>query len=231
MKYFMCTVTYLPLGNNNFILTSNRDEDPNRKTIPPKEYLEDTVKLTYPKDELAGGTWIGLSEKNRLICLLNGGFTKHQRKESYRMSRGVIVKELLKVENPVEIINHFDFDGIEPFTIVLVDWKKELKAYELVWDGDVRHFQELGEEPKIWSSSTLYTEEVKQLRREWFAEWVEENSSFQQEEIVKFHQDETKGNSEISLKMKRSRVETVSVTSVSKTEEEVSLKYYDLIPA
>ena len=85
----MCTVTYLPLGNNDFILTSNRDEDPKRKTIPPKEYLEDGVKLTYPKDELAGGTWIGLSEKSRLICLLNGGFTKHSREESYRMSSWV----------------------------------------------------------------------------------------------------------------------------------------------
>ncbi len=74
----MCTVTYLPLGNNNFILTSNRDETPLRKTIPPKEYDENGVELTYPKDELAGGTWIGLSDKNRLVCLLNGGFKNIQ---------------------------------------------------------------------------------------------------------------------------------------------------------
>ena len=39
----MCTVTYLPLENNNFILTSNRDEDPNRKTIPPNTYEEEVV--------------------------------------------------------------------------------------------------------------------------------------------------------------------------------------------
>ena len=48
----MCTVTYLPLGNNNFILTSNRDELPTRRTIKPKAYLEDNVTLTYPKDNI-----------------------------------------------------------------------------------------------------------------------------------------------------------------------------------
>ena len=44
----MCTVTYLPLPNNNFILTSNRDETPLRKTIPPKTYIENDAELTYP---------------------------------------------------------------------------------------------------------------------------------------------------------------------------------------
>lgn len=224
----MCTVTYLPLGNNDFILTSNRDEDPNRRTIPPKEYNEDGVKLKYPKDELAGGTWIGLSEKSRLICLLNGGFTKHVRATSYKMSRGVIVKELLKVNNPVEIIQHFDFKGIEPFTIVLVDWESTLKAYELVWDGEQKHFKELGGEPKIWSSSTLYNEEMKQLRNNWFADWLEEKNEFSQEDIVAFHQDETRGNAEVSLKMKRSKVETVSTTSVKKVKEIVVMDYFDI---
>ncbi|MCF2875919.1 MULTISPECIES: NRDE family protein [unclassified Tenacibaculum] len=222
----MCTVTYLPLGNNDFILTSNRDEDPKRRTIPPKEYNEDGIKLKYPKDELAGGTWIGLSEKNRLICLLNGGFTKHVRAASYKMSRGIIVKELLKVNNPVEIINQFDFNGIEPFTIVLVDWEKTLNAYELVWDGEEKHFQELGDQPKIWSSSTLYDEGMKQLRKDWFADWLKENTEISQENIVAFHQDDTRGEEGVSLKMKRSKVETVSTTSVKKEKNHVTMDYY-----
>ncbi|WGH74203.1 NRDE family protein [Tenacibaculum tangerinum] len=225
----MCTVTYLPLGNNDFILTSNRDEDPKRKTIAPKTYTEDGVQLTYPKDELAGGTWIGVSEKNRLICLLNGGFTKHQRAQSYRMSRGVIVKQLLKVENPVEVINHFDFSGIEPFTIILVDWNENLQAYELVWDGVEKHFQELDGTPKIWSSSTLYTDEMKQLRKKWLAEWLAAHPNYLQSDILAFHQDATKGTPEISLKMRRTHVETVSVTSVKKNSNAIKVTYLDLL--
>lgn len=225
----MCTVTYLPLGSHDFILTSNRDEDPKRTTIPPQGYEEDGVQLVYPKDALAGGTWIGLSDKKRLICLLNGGFTKHKRAASYKMSRGVIVKQLLKVDDPVAVITDFDFSGIEPFTIVLVDWYEDRKAYELVWDGATKHFQPLGETPKIWSSATLYDEEMKALRKTWFAEWLEAYPTQTPEAILAFHQDETKGNPEISLRMQRSYVETVSITNVQKTEEEVQVTYLDLL--
>jgi len=226
----MCTVTYIPLGKSDFILTSNRDETPLRKTISPQTYVEDGVALTYPKDAVAGGTWIGLSEKKRLICLLNGGFRIHKRAESYKMSRGIIVKKLLKADDAVAVIEDFDFENIEPFTIVLVDWKDdELKAYELVWTGEEKHFQLLKDEPKIWSSSTLYTEEMKALRQEWFQEWLDETAVISQEKIVMFHQDETKGHSEISLKMKRKTVETVSVTSIHREDGKLNSQYLDFV--
>ena len=225
----MCTVTYLPLGNNNFILTSNRDEQPTRKTIAPKEYMEDGVALTYPKDELAGGTWIGLSDKNRLVCLLNGGFESYEREAAYKMSRGIIVKAILKSDDFVSYIEGFDFNGIEPFTIVLVDWNETLKSYELVWDGKQQHFSELTKEPKIWSSSTLYAQEDKDLRKEWFAEWLENHNEFTQKEILKFHHDAEIGAPENSIKMKRWYVETVSITSVKKDTSEVVMNYHSLV--
>ena len=225
----MCTVSYLPLGNNNFILTSNRDETPLRKTISPKNYIENGVTLTYPKDELAGGTWIGLSEKKRLVCLLNGGFEIHKRKAPYKMSRGIIVKKILTEENAVSFINGFNFEGIEPFTLVLVDWMHDLKTYELVWDGTKKHFKELSQEPVIWSSSTLYTEEMKGLRKDWFADWQIGKQEFSQKEILEFHQNETLGEKGTSPKMKRKFVETVSVTSVIKNEELVKMDYLDFV--
>jgi uncharacterized protein with NRDE domain len=224
----MCTVTYLPLGNNNFILTSNRDETPLRKTIPLETYKENGVELTYPKDALAGGTWIGASTKNRLVCLLNGGFKNHTRNRYYKISRGVIVKKILSTDNGVAYINNFDFTDIEPFTLILIDYHLQLEAYELVWDGIKKHFKKLAEEPKIWSSSSLYTEEMKVLRKEWFSDWLAKNDVFQQEKIVDFHQNENLGNTEISLKMKRAFVETVSITSVKKIASNIEMTYLDL---
>ena len=221
----MCTVTYLPLGNNDFILTSNRDEQPSRETLEPKEYLEDNVVLKYPKDILAGGTWIGMSSKNRLVCLLNGGFESYVREASYRMSRGVIVKAILKSDDFESDINDFNFEGIEPFTIVLVDWNGDLKIYELVWDGKQKHYTKLKQEPKIWSSSTLYTKEEKRLRNDWFAHWLKNNKDFKQEEILKFHLNSDFGTPENSPKMKRSYVETVSITSVKKEEGSTTMDY------
>lgn len=225
----MCTVTYLPLGKNTFILTSNRDENPQRKTIQPKQYFENETELLFPKDEVAGGTWIGTSNKNRLICLLNGGFVNHKRAENYKMSRGVIVKKLLTCNDAVKEITNFNFNEIEPFTIVLVDWHNQLKTYELVWTGTKKHFKELPQQPHIWSSSTLYTQQHKDLRNKWFANWLTTQSNFHFKEIVKFHQDPTKGNSEISLKMKRSNVETISTTCVVKTTEKITMHYFDYV--
>jgi len=225
----MCTVTYLPLGGNDFILTSNRDETPLRNTISPKKYIENGVELTYPKDELAGGTWIGLSDKKRLVCLLNGGFKIHTRKSSYKFSRGVIVKNILSADNGVDYINDFDFTEIEPFTLVLVDWENKLETYELVWDGNTKHFNKLGQEPKIWSSSTLYTEEMKEMRQIWFSNWLNENDDFQQEKILEFHQNKNLGTPGTSVKMKRELVETVSVTSVKKEKSNVNITYLDVL--
>ncbi|AUC21122.1 MULTISPECIES: NRDE family protein [Polaribacter] len=225
----MCTVSYLPLGNNDFILTSNRDETPLRNTIPPQNYIENGVQLTYPKDELAGGTWIGLSDKSRLVCLLNGGFKIHTRKSSYKISRGIIVKNILSADDGVAYVNNYDFTEIEPFTLVLVDWKNQLETYELVWDGNTKHFNKLLQEPKIWSSSTLYTEEMKEMRQVWFSNWLLENDEFHQEKIVEFHQNENLGTLGTSPKMKREFVETVSVTSVKKEKSNVNITYLDVL--
>ena len=63
----MCTLTFIPIENDGFILTSNRDEAPGRNTIEPKRYQEGGTELLFPKDELAGGTWIGVSDKKRLV--------------------------------------------------------------------------------------------------------------------------------------------------------------------
>ena len=91
----MCTVTIFPKSNNDFVLTSNRDEAPYRISLAPKVYSYNGIKMLFPKDEISGGTWIGVSEKNRLVCVLNGGFELHKRKPDYRLSRGIMAKDFL----------------------------------------------------------------------------------------------------------------------------------------
>lgn len=225
----MCTVSFLPLDDANFILTSNRDETPLRKTISPEFYQENDATFLYPKDEIAGGTWIGASSQKRVICLLNGAFEKHQRKDFYKMSRGELVKKLLAVENAVDEIQQFDFNDIEPFTLILIEFLDELKIYELIWDGVQIHFQQLENKPKIWSSSTLYTKDMRAERQQWFADWLKENGKFSQDEILKFHQDSSKGTKETAVKMKRTFVETVSITSIKKISKTLEMTYLDML--
>ena len=226
----MCTVTFLPLNKTDFILTSSRDIPFSReKALHPKKYIEDGVELNYPKDGKAGGSWIGSSSKNRLICLLNGGYVYHKSLARYKKSRGLIVKELLKTDDIRKGLNAIDLNEVEQFTLVIVDWNEGLKLMEFVWDGEEKYLKIKEKEPQIWSSSTLYTQEMKQLRRDWFNEWLQENEKFSQKDIFDFHTDETKGTADVSLKMKRLQVKTVSVTTVLKEGNKTGMKYQPFV--
>jgi len=224
----MCTVTFLPLINNNFILTSNRDEQRMRETIHPKKYEENGIEIYFPKDKTAGGTWIGVSSKKRLVCVLNGAFVKHHRRNNYVKSRGLIAKELLKENSIQPYIENLNLEGVEPFTIIIIDWNSSnLNLVELVWDEHQKYFSKLKNEPKIWSSTTLYSEEIKELRKKWFQKWLEGNE-FTSDNILEFHHSEIE-DKEQSILMKRPYVETVSITSVKKINETIEMLYEDIV--
>ena len=223
----MCTVSFIYKGNKDFMLISNRDEAVNRRTMPPKLYEENGVAMMCPKDEVAGGTWIGASSENRLLCLLNGAYVKHQRRLSYKKSRGVLVKELLSVGNISSAINDYEFDGIEPFTLIVVDWNSEMKLIELIWDGKKAEIANLPLESKIWSSSTLYNSEMKQLRKQWFKEYLSQNGS-SEKEMLHFHEHYGVGDSMLDLKIDRGLLKTVSITLYEKTKERIHVVYKDL---
>lgn len=223
----MCTVTYLPLGENNFVLTSSRDVPfLRKKALLPKTYIENGVALQYPKDGEAEGTWIGTSDRNRLICLLNGGFENHEQQEFYAKSRGIIVKELLSATNIVEAYTTIDLKNIEPFTLVIVDWNTDLVLVEFVWDGK-KHVRNLSQKAHIWSSSTLYSNKMKRMREEWFLHWQEQNP-LDGKSILKFHQKAGIGNPTVDVIMKRSKVGTVSITQVQKTENNIEMTYQEI---
>ena len=87
----MCTVTFIPLKNNRFVLTSNRDESPQRSPETISSLRKEGQEIIFPKDKGAGGSWIAASSQDRLVCLLNGAFDCHQRTPPYRKSRGQMV--------------------------------------------------------------------------------------------------------------------------------------------
>jgi len=228
----MCTVTFLPLKNNNFILTSSRDVPfLRKKALLPKKYIEDNIELYYPKDGQAEGTWIGISEKQRLICLLNGGFNNHQQQDSYARSRGLIVKELLKTDDITKACKDVDLENVEPFTLVIVEWDLHLFLFEFVWDGKQKYLKILPLEPTIWSSSTLYDESMKKKRKDWFADWLNklkiqsENFKIIKDKILDFHHNAGIGNPKIDVMMKRPKVGTASITQVGKNDKIITMDY------
>ena len=222
----MCTVTIIPTKNNDFVLTTNRDEAPDRVSLDPDFHTIDGVKLLFPKDR-KGGTWIGVSEKNRVVCVLNGGFVKHQQQSSYIKSRGIVANDFMISDDIIETIEGYNLQDIEPFTIVIADWNLNLKFYELVWDGKYKHLTELPLESRIWSSSTLYSEEMQKERQLWF-ENFEAFNNLNANAVLEFHSTKDPKNIDYGLIIDRGYVKTMSITQVEKQGNDVSIRYENI---
>lgn len=224
----MCTVTYIPIEKNNFIFTSNRDEAPKRSATGMVVKKLDGKALLYPQDALANGTWISISDRNQLVCILNGAFTKHQHRPPYRLSRGIMALEFFNYPTANDFFEKFDFKGIEPFTMIIFD---DGKLYEFRWDEKEKYIAQLDiSKQYIWASSTLYSEEWQAKRKEWFEDWKKENPEISQSTILDFHKNGGEGNSKFDVVMNwDNKVRTTSITSILKNEKQMSMRYEDLL--
>jgi len=224
----MCTVTYIPRENNQFILTSNRDEQPNRSPQSISRTQSEDLELIFPRDKTAGGTWIAVSNQNRVVCLLNGAYNKHHYEPPYRKSRGIMVLEYFDFESIETFRHHYDFDGMEPFTMIVIE---QNQLFELRWDEKRTHFKKLQPHRSyIWSSATLYTSEMMEKREIWFEEWKENRIDFSQKAILDLHLNGGEGNPDYDFVMNRKDiVKTVSITSIVKNCETIEMHYRDLI--
>lgn len=225
----MCTVSYLPKDNGDFIFTCNRDEDPSRATKVPRVYEIDEAKYVYPKDEIAGGTWLAMADFGRVVCLLNGAYEAHERKLPYRYSRGLVVKKVLEADNPKWVIEALELEGVEPFTLIVLDWSFMPICIELIWDGVKKDIRILSHQAKIWSSSTLYDKPVQQERRKWFKDFLLENTDPSVGDVLRFHKSYNAQYPEKSVFMKRAGVETRSITSIEKRADQLTMTYHDVL--
>ena len=57
---------------------------------------------------------------------------------------------------------------------------------------------------------------MRALRKGWFVDWLFDKHQFSQKKIVEFHRNKNLGIKETSVKMKRTFVETVRITSLKK---------------
>lgn len=225
----MCTLSLVPKHEekNGFILTSNRDEATKRPTSAPDFHFFKNKKMLFPKDEVAGGTWIGVSENNVAVCLLNGAFEPHKRKETYRMSRGLVVKELLASEDIKLAIANFGFDSIEPFTCIIVDYNHNLQFHELVWDGRKKYIQQLPLRPQLWSSSPLYSKEIHEERKENFINFLN-SKKLTPQNLWEYHHQKENGNDTADLIIDRGFLKTRSITQINKDSKKTKMIYEDL---
>ncbi|HRH50701.1 MAG TPA: NRDE family protein [Panacibacter sp.] len=223
----MCTVTFIT-AKDRYYITSNRDEKADRKqALQPASYCDDDITLVYPKDVDAGGTWIALHNNGNAAVLLNGAFTAHVSEPPYNKSRGIIFLDVISSDMPVEKFQRIDLTNIEPFTLVVFD---DNNLYECRWDGSRKYHKQLNKNKHhIWSSATLYNEEIVKKREQWFAKWLKENPTPSMQDILHFHQFAGEGDTQNDLLMNRNNnMLTVSVTGIEFNDERATMHYIDL---
>jgi Transport and Golgi organisation 2 len=228
----MCVLTYFPYKNDRFVLTSNRDEKVLRqKALPPKRIKIGKTMLIAPVDPISQGTWIATS-KPYSVVLLNGGFVCHITNPPYRISRGQVILDLATFKNAQDFFNNYNFEGIEPFTLVVFEHGENREINEIRWCSNQKFLKKLDINlPEIWSSATLYSPEAIEKRKAWYMHLISENNNKPlPDDILNFHINGGKGDDYDSIHLRRSEeLKTLSTTQISIDTEGHTMVYQDFL--
>jgi uncharacterized protein with NRDE domain len=168
----MCSLTIVK-GKSGLIFTHNRDEDIVRHGNIDPIYYSNGQGYFAPKDKLAGGTWIGFNA-SMTAAILNGGHQIHDRNPPYRSSRGSIIHDLFEAKSIEDFLIKFNPVGLEPFTLVVAS--KDGSVVELVWNEiELQINRPSFETYLMYSSSTLYNDEIKISRKHCFEKSIKPN--------------------------------------------------------
>jgi hypothetical protein len=168
-----------------------------------------------------------MNQLGNAAVLLNGAFVKHDPEPPYRKSRGLVFLDIIASTEPTDWFAEMNLYKIEPFTVVVL---QDGKLYECRWDGLQKHYLQLDEkQAHIWSSATLYSDEVISKRKRWFGEWLTTNSDPSQQDIFNFHQFAGEGDKTNDVLMNRNgHMLTVSITGMEISSNKGIMHYLDL---
>jgi uncharacterized protein with NRDE domain len=132
------------------VVAANRDEAVSRPSSPPAVRGENP-RVLMPRDEEAGGTWIGVNEHGVFVGITNrwvdlegdgsraGPFAQSEARRASRRSRGLLVTDALAAESAQAAITLVDRELAERqyagFNLVVADGED---CVLLEWDGVLR---------------------------------------------------------------------------------------------
>ncbi|MGC2853884.1 NRDE family protein [Novispirillum sp. DQ9] len=120
----MCTVVVLRRPGHDWplLLAANRDEMADRPWSPPARHWEDRADVVAGRDDLAGGTWLGLNDSGVVAGILNRFRTLGP--QDGKRSRGELVLEALDhadAADAAEALAALDPAAYRPFNMVIAD--------------------------------------------------------------------------------------------------------------
>ena len=109
-----------------------------------------------------------------MFVLLNGAEQKHTPNPRYRKSRGLILLDIINSNNFHKGWNLINLSNIEPFTIIAF---VDDQLFQIRWNEMEKSLIQLEtNKPYIWSSTTLYNEDIISKRERWFSEFLNQRN-------------------------------------------------------
>ncbi len=230
----MCTLTIIPYNNKIFV-GFNRDELRNRKiAIPPSFYVDNNIKMIYPKDANFGGTWIGANELGFLFFLLNYNqknlYKNYFFNKAYKnkKSRGLIIPELLKLESEKKIheyLQNFDYWNYSPFRLIFFN-VNNFNVLQFIYSGRGKKTR-CYTIPFFQASSGLGDHKIYPLRKKLFNAFLQNQPSIKKQ--ILFHDYKNPKNPLENIKVNRKLAKTVSQIFILIHHQKAIIHYYDLI--
>lgn len=120
----MCSVIILNRPGHDWPLlwASNRDEMADRPWSPPGRHWPDRPDVVAGRDELAGGSWLGVNDSGVIAGVLNRRNTLGP--QAGKRSRGELVLDALDfpdAADAVEMLRQLDAHAFRPFNMVVAD--------------------------------------------------------------------------------------------------------------
>lgn len=128
----MCTLAFAwqVFDDAPLVVAANRDEANGRPAAPPGRYLDEPAAIA-PRDETAGGTWIGYNEHGVFV-----GITNRWVDRTGDRSRGLLVADCLDYASTTAAVDHVrrstETERYGGFNLVVVD---KTRAVLLEFDG------------------------------------------------------------------------------------------------
>ena len=107
----MCTalIAFQVLDEWPLFIATNRDEDRGRPFTPPQRQTRSSRQVLAPRDERAGGTWIGASSLPLIALITNRTDVPQPDPEERTRSRGLLVDDVLgcnDIDHALEVVEH-----------------------------------------------------------------------------------------------------------------------------
>ncbi len=120
----MCTLVILRRPGHPWplILAGNRDEMANRPSLPPGRHWDDRPTVTAGRDELAGGSWLGVNDDGLVAVVMNREGSLGPAKD--KRSRGELVLEALdngEAREAADALQYLNPDAYRPFNLFVGD--------------------------------------------------------------------------------------------------------------